>query len=151
MLKCRENRPLKYQMFFLKMIHTTLRCLLQLVFSFLLFKKRYIFGLYLISLYILTKPFLPLSPYSSGTFCRQLMVRNSHQRYSIKKSCCKKFCNIHGKTPMLESLLSKLAGLKAKRDSNTVVFLWILRNFEERCFEEHLPTTAPKQSTGWEE
>ena len=42
---------------------------------------------------------------------------------------------------MLESLFNKAAGLKTwrpatllKRDSNTGVFLWILRNFEEHLF-----------------
>ena len=36
-----------------------------------------------------------------------------------KKSCSKKFRNIHKKTPVLESLFNKVAGLK--RDSNTGV------------------------------
>ena len=68
------------------------------------------------------------------------------------KDCFLKFRNIYRKTPVLESLFSKVAGLKAtiefieylrwlllrkgnsdllKRDSNTGVFLCILRNFLE--------------------
>ena len=43
-----------------------------------------------------------------------------------RKSCSWKIHNIHRKTPALESLL--------KRDSNTDVFLWISRNFQEHLF-----------------
>ena len=40
-----------------------------------------------------------------------------------------KFHNIHRKTTVLEPLFSKVAGLK--RNYNTRVFLWVLRNFQE--------------------
>ena len=58
--------------------------------------------------------------------------KSSQQRCSIKKLLVK-IRNIHGKTPVLKFLLNKAAAYKAcnfiKRDSNTDVFLWILRNF----------------------
>ena len=42
------------------------------------------------------------------------------------------------KTPVLESLFNKVACLRSstllKRDSNTGVLLWILRNFQEQLF-----------------
>ena len=69
---------------------------------------------------------------------------NRHQRCSICiKSCFLKFRNIHRKTPVLESFLNKVAGLEAypfrlatllKRDSNTGIFLWILKSFLEQLF-----------------
>ena len=47
---------------------------------------------------------------------------------------------------MLESVFNKVAGLQAcnllKRDSNTGVFLLILRNYKNTFFEEHMRTTA---------
>ena len=49
-----------------------------------------------------------------------------------------KFCNIDRKTPVLKSFLIKLQDFKAatlfKWESNSEVFLWILRNFEEDPF-----------------
>ena len=56
------------------------------------------------------------------------------------KKAVLKFCNILGKTPVLESLFNKIAGLQAtifrpaallKRHPNTGVFLQILQNFWE--------------------
>ena len=50
------------------------------------------------------------------------------------------------KTPVLESFLNKVAGLRPatllKRDSNAGVFLWILRNIKNIYFEEHVQTAA---------
>ena len=47
-----------------------------------------------------------------------------------------KFCKIHRKTPVLESLFNKVAGFQAcillKRYSNAGVFLWNLKNICER-------------------
>ena len=37
-------------------------------------------------------------------FVGRQLFRGSHWRYSIKKICSQKFCNIHRKTPVLESL-----------------------------------------------
>ena len=56
----------------------------------------------------------------------------------FKKSCSINFCKIHRETPVLKSLFNKVAGLRPatswKRDSDTGVFLWILRNFLEHLF-----------------
>ena len=56
----------------------------------------------------------------------------------LQKRCSLKFRTIQKKIPVLESLFNKVAGLKAaallKRDSNTGVFLRILRNFKEQPF-----------------
>ena len=50
-----------------------------------------------------------------------------------KKWCSSKFCKIHWKTHVPETILNKVAGLRtatlSKRVSGTGVFLWILRNF----------------------
>ena len=57
--------------------------------------------------------------------------RRSHWKCSIKK-ISSKFHNIYRKTPALESLFKKVAGLRLttllKKDSNTGAFLWILQN-----------------------
>ena len=49
----------------------------------------------------------------------------------FQNKCSKRFRNIHRKTPVLESLFNKVADLVflLKRDSETAVFLLILRNF----------------------
>ena len=41
-----------------------------------------------------------------------LNSRSSHQRCSIKKAVLKKFCNIHRKIPVLESLFNRFACFK---------------------------------------
>ena len=50
------------------------------------------------------------------------------------------------KTPVLEPFFNIVAGLRPatllKRDSNAVVFLWILRNFKNIYFEEHVQTAT---------
>ena len=50
-----------------------------------------------------------------------------------KESYSQKFCNIHRKAPVLESLFNKASPSRPttllKRDFNTGVFLLILRNF----------------------
>ena len=60
------------------------------------------------------------------------MFRSSHHRCSVIKAV------LHRKTPALESLFNKVAGLKAcnffKGDSNTGVFLWNIRDFSEHIF-----------------
>ena len=57
------------------------------------------------------------------------------QRCSVKEVFTK-ISLIYRKTLMLESKL------QAVRDSNTGVFLWILRNFKSTYFEQHLRTAA---------
>ena len=68
-----------------------------------------------------------------------------HQKQPLevfcKKWCSYKFCKIHRKTPVPESIFNKFAGLTAfglqlylKRDSSTDFFLWILGSFEEHLF-----------------
>ena len=75
-------------------------------------------------------------------------MESSHQRCSMK--IAGQFRNIHRKTPLPETLFNKVAGLRPgtllKRDSNTGVFLWILRNFKNTYFEEHLSTGASSMS-----
>ena len=67
--------------------------------------------------------------------------KSSHGRCS--KNCSQKFCNTcnTSKTPVLKSLLYKVADSKAARpatlwktDSNTDVFLWIFQNFSDHIF-----------------
>ena len=80
-----------------------------------------------------------------------VLFRSSHKRYSVKNRCLQKFSKFHKKTPVLEFLLNKVAGLYLcwilfliklqafrplgrpvtllKRDSNTGTFLWNFQNF----------------------
>ena len=50
------------------------------------------------------------------------------------------------KTPVLEPFFNIVAGLRPatllKRDSNAGVFQWILRNFKNIYFEEHVQTAT---------
>ena len=61
--------------------------------------------------------------------------RSSRSQMLFKIVIPKKFRNIHRKTPVLEVLLNNVSGLQAsnfiKRENNTGVFLWILKNFLE--------------------
>ena len=55
-------------------------------------------------------------------------LKSSHSQMFFKIGVLKKIRNIHRKTPVLEFLFNKVAGLQAvlsflKRDSNIVVFL----------------------------
>ena len=52
------------------------------------------------------------------------------------------FRNIYRKSPVLESLLNKVAGLEVCNFINTSVFLWIPLNFKNTYFEDHLCTAA---------
>ena len=52
--------------------------------------------------------------------------RSSHRRCSAKKGVLKNFCKFHRKTPMLESLFDKFAGLN---DCNL-----IRKRLQHRCF-----------------
>ena len=70
-----------------------------------------------------------------------LKFQKHQPEVSCKKSCSKKFRNIHRKIIVLKSLFNKIAELQVC-DSNTGVFLWILRNFWE-----HLRTAASMLST----
>ena len=65
-----------------------------------------------------------------GGLQKQLVAEVFQNRYS------EKFHNISRKTSVLKSLFDKIADLNnfIKRDSNTIVFLWILRNFYEQLF-----------------
>ena len=71
------------------------------------------------------------------------------QKVICKGRCSEKFHKLHRKTPVLESLFNKVAGLipatLLKRDAIAGVFMWNLRNFEEHLFEDHLQTTASDQ------
>ena len=77
------------------------------------------------------------------------IFRNIHKQKQppkvfYNKRCFKKFRKIRKKTPVPESFFNKVAGLRSanllKRDSDTCVFLWILRNLKEQFF---------LQSTSW--
>ena len=56
----------------------------------------------------------------------------------IQNRCSKKSRKLHGKTPLMESLFNKAAGLRSvillKRHFSTGVSLWILKNFQEHPF-----------------
>ena len=60
----------------------------------------------------------------------------------LQSECSWKCHNIHWKTPVLESIFSKVVILKTatllKRDSNAGVFQWVLRNFKKTFFIEHI-------------
>ena len=67
-------------------------------------------------------------------------------RKCSSKWCFWKFCNIHRKTLVLETLFNKVEGLKASytglKDSYTGFFLWILWNFLEHFFFYRTPPVA---------
>ena len=76
-------------------------------------------------------------------FSEQLFFHNSHlheQPLELfnKKSCLKKFCNIHRKIPLLESLFNKNADLQGcnfiKKRLQDRRFPVILRTFYEQLF-----------------
>ena len=68
----------------------------------------------------------------------KVIVRNSHERCSMKKSVFKIFFQFTGKHLSQSLFFNKVAGLRFptlfKRDPGTDVFLWILQNFSERLF-----------------
>ena len=74
------------------------------------------------------------------------LFRSSHRRCFIKKAVLKNFAIFSWKHLCWSLILIKLQGFSSatlsKRDSNTGVFLWLLRNFKEHLFEEHLRTAA---------
>ena len=59
--------------------------------------------------------------FSEQLLCRKAILKQTPEAF-CKKGCFQKFCNIHRKTPVLESIFNKVAAL-LKRDSNTVTFL----------------------------
>ena len=69
-------------------------------------------------------------------FLRTLILYNKDNH--IQNRCSKISRKIHGKTPVLESLFDRAAGLRPvtllKRHFSTCVFLWILKDFQERSF-----------------
>ena len=75
---------------------------------------------------------------------RTYLNRSSHRRCSIKKSCSKKFRNIHRKTPVLESLFNKVAELKACK--------FIKKKLQRRCFPVNIAKflRAPILKNTWE-
>ena len=73
-------------------------------------------------------------------------TRSSRLHVLYKIGVLKNLAKIHGQTPVLEFLFNKGAALRPstllKRHSSAGFFLWILRNFENIFFTEHLRTTA---------
>ena len=67
--------------------------------------------------------------------------RSSHRRCSAKKLLLK-ICNIHRKTPVLDTLQAFRCVTLLIRHTSPYVFLRILKNFKKHHFEEHLRTTA---------
>ena len=70
--------------------------------------------------------------------------RSNHHRCSITKAVLKKFCNIHIKTPLLESLFKNVAALQVvnfikKRQVFSCEYCEIFKNI---YFEKHLRTAA---------
>ena len=68
--------------------------------------------------------------------CFSMRDRSSHQRCSVKKVVLKNLAKFTGK-----HLCLRPATL-LKRDFGIGVFMWILRNFKNTFFTEHLWTTA---------
>ena len=71
----------------------------------------------------------------------------------LRNRCSAKLRNFLRKTPVLGSLFNKLAGPKAwrsatllKRDFNSDIFVWILRNSEEQLFYRTPPVVASGMS-----
>ena len=71
---------------------------------------------------------------------------SSHWRCAVKKRYSQKFRNFHRKTPVLESLLNKVAGLGLQfyqKETSTQVFSCeVCKIFKSTYFEGHLWTTA---------
>ena len=67
-----------------------------------------------------------------------ILFRSSHQRCSVKKVVLKDFANFTGEHPCWSLFLITLQVFRPasllKRDSNTDVYLWNLRNFSEHLF-----------------
>ena len=57
--------------------------------------------------------FLIKSVTSNSTKYGAPIAKSSHRRCSVKKRCSEKFCKFDRKTLVLQSLLNKIAGLKA--------------------------------------
>ena len=71
--------------------------------------------------------------------------RSSHHRCSLKKLFLK-FHNIYRKTPVMESLLNKVAGLYQKQTAAMVFSCKYCEIFKNSYFEKHLWTaTSEKQ------
>ena len=79
--------------------------------------------------------------------------KSSHWRCSIKKAVHNN-CNFHRNhlcwSLFWDQVEVKLQAIRPatllKRDSNTDVFLWILQNFYEQVFEEHLHMAASENN-----
>ena len=69
-------------------------------------------------------------------------LRSSRSQIFCKIGVLKKLHKIHRKTPLLESVFNKVAGLKAwnfiKKRLQQDIFLWILHKFSKSLFTEHL-------------
>ena len=78
--------------------------------------------------------------YSGARFLVVTYFRTSHHSCTMKKVVFKNFAIFTGKHLCLSIFLNKVAIRPVtllKRDSNTIVFLWILRT-KNKYFEEHL-------------
>ena len=116
---------------------------------------------------MLTYLFLPIIQGECDTFCcshtdsfkhdlccvyYQLsqIYKSSHRRCSTQKAVLKSFAIFTGKHLCWSPFLIKLPALSRatllKRDSNTAIFLWILRIFKSTYFEEHVGTATSKFS-----
>ena len=77
--------------------------------------------------------FLRSFPRNNKFYIFATSSRSSHQSCSVKRTAFLKFRNIYRKTPVLESLFNKAAGLKGynfvKKWLQHRCFLWILENF----------------------
>ena len=71
-------------------------------------------------------------------YIRTILTAAGAEFISSHRRCSLKFCKFHRKTPVLESLIYKVASLQGfnftKKDPYTGVFLWNLRNSEEHLF-----------------
>ena len=75
-----------------------------------------------------------------------IALKSSYRRCSIKKAVLKNLAILIGKHLCWSLFLINLQAYKPatllQRDSNTGVFLWILKNFKNLYFKGHLWTTA---------
>ena len=125
--------------------------------SFLILKKyRYLFFLAsadLISIFKLTDH---KSQFQVKIFSPKIVIqlnlfhKSSHRKCSVRSAILKHFAIFPGKHQCWSLFLIKLQAWSSltlsKRESSTVVFLWILPNFKKTHFKEHLQTVASDSS-----
>ena len=94
----------------------------------------------------LLNSFLSGPPYTWWILTTWNIVRSSHQRCFVRNGAIRNFAKFTGKHLCQSLFFNKVASLSPatllKKDFGTGVFLWILQNFLEHFFTEHLQVTA---------